>query len=226
MKICEKHSREKIQITYTTGGKTRTQFICEDCRREYKENWYNSNRDKILKQKSIYYKDNQEVLDQKNSEYYKNNKEDITKYKADWFQDNKEEIYQTRRERYASDVSFRLRDIFSKTIRQKLKIAGSSKDDSCIEFVNYSMQELKVHLEQQFESWMTWDNHGKYDAKIWDDNNSTTWTWQIDHIIPQSDLPYTSMDDDNFKKCWALSNLRPLSAKNNLLDGLTRIRHK
>ena len=50
--------------------------------------------------------------------------------------------------------------------------------------------------------------------------------WHIDHIIPQSLLPYSSMEDDNFKKCWALSNLRPLSAKQNLLDGANRIRHK
>ena len=40
-----------------------------------------------------------------------------------------------------------------------------------------------------------------------------------------SELPYTSMTDDNFKKCWSLNNLRPYSAKQNILDGLTKIRH-
>jgi hypothetical protein len=34
------------------------------------------------------------------------------------------------------------------------------------------------------------------------------------------------MEDDNFKKCWALSNLRPLDAKQNLMDGVNRIRHQ
>jgi hypothetical protein len=34
------------------------------------------------------------------------------------------------------------------------------------------------------------------------------------------------MEDDNFKKCWALNNLRPLSAKQNILDGTTKIRHE
>ena len=28
------------------------------------------------------------------------------------------------------------------------------------------------------------------------------------------------MEDDNFKKCWALENLRPLSAKQNIVDGV------
>jgi len=73
---------------------------------------------------------------------------------------------------------------------------------------------------------MNWGNHGKYDPKKWDENDPKTWTWQLDHIIPSSDLPYLSMEDDNFKKCWALENLRPLSAKQNILDGVTRTRHK
>ena len=45
-------------------------------------------------------------------------------------------------------------------------------------------------------------------------------------LIPQSDLPYTSMEDTNFKKCWALENLRPYPAKQNYLDGVYRVRHK
>jgi hypothetical protein len=73
---------------------------------------------------------------------------------------------------------------------------------------------------------MNWNNQGVYRPSLWDDSDSSTWVWQLDHILPQSDLPYTSMEDDNFKKCWALSNLRPLSAKQNLLDGATKIRHK
>jgi hypothetical protein len=95
--------------------------------------------------------------------------------------------------------------------------------------------DLKKYIEAQFslpanlidgEPWMTWENWTIYDPKTWDDNNPTTWTWNIDHIIPRSDLPYTSMEDENFKKCWSLENLRPLSAKQNVLDGVNRIRHK
>ncbi len=81
------------------------------------------------------------------------------------------------------------------------------------------MDELKAYLESQFESWMTWANHGRYDSKTWNDNDISTWTWQIDHIIPQSALPYDSMSHTNFVKCWELSNLRPLSAKANILKG-------
>jgi len=34
-----------------------------------------------------------------------------------------------------------------------------------------------------------------------------------------------SMEDENFKKCWSLDNLRPLNSKQNILDGSNRIRY-
>lgn len=73
---------------------------------------------------------------------------------------------------------------------------------------------------------MNWENYGKYRSNVWNDNDQSTWTWNIDHIIPQSDLPYASMEDNNFQVCWALKNLRPYSSKQNVLDGVTRNRHR
>lgn len=73
---------------------------------------------------------------------------------------------------------------------------------------------------------MNWYNYGIYNKNIWDDNDKTTWRWQLDHIIPHSLFKYTSMEDNAFKQCWALTNLRPYSAKNNILDGAKRVRHK
>lgn len=87
------------------------------------------------------------------------------------------------------------------------------------------MDELIIHLENLFEPWMSWDNYGRYNAKTWNDNDETTWTWQIDHIKPHSLFNYKSMENYGFKLCWALSNLRPYSSKQNFLDGISRIRH-
>jgi 5-methylcytosine-specific restriction endonuclease McrA len=66
---------------------------------------------------------------------------------------------------------------------------------------------------------MNWNNHVKYYLNKWNDNDPSTWTWQIDHIIPQSKLLYTNMEDENFNKCWDLNNLRPISSKENLKKG-------
>jgi len=121
--------------------------------------------------------------------------------------------------RRANDATFRLRKNISCLIRNTLKRFNSSKNGSSItQYLPYSIEELKCHLESEFEPWMNWQNWGLA-------SNNTT-TWHIDHIIPQSCLPFKSMTDENFIKLWALSNLRPLQAKQNCSDGATRIRHK
>jgi len=194
--------------------------------KRYKSDYYYSNKEEISRKKSIYYQENKSSLKEKNTEYVNDNYEKIKEYKRLWFQDNKKKINSKRVEKYNNDTSFRIRDIVSKSIRQGLKLVGCTKnDESCGKYLDYTFNELKNHLESKFESWMTWDNHGVYRVETWDDNDVYTWTWQIDHIIPQSDLLYSSMEDENFKKCWSLNNLRPLSAKQNLFDGLTKVRH-
>ena len=80
-------------------------------------------------------------------------------------------------------------------------------------------------MQSLFEPWMNWNNYGRYDIKSWDDNNSNTWTWQVDHIIPHSTFKYSSMEDEDFKKCWDLKNLRPYSSKLNFEEGVKRVRH-
>jgi len=67
--------------------------------------------------------------------------------------------------------------------------------------VGYTVDELRAYLETKFQEGMTWDNHGE---------------WHIDHIRPISSFSFTSSDDDEFKQCWALENLQPLWAKDNL----------
>lgn len=89
---------------------------------------------------------------------------------------------------------------------------------SISEYLPYTIEELKTHLKNLFEPWMTWDNYGFYIKNDWDDNDQSTWKWQIDHIIPHKIFKYESMDCEEFRNCWALSNLRPLSAKQNIQE--------
>lgn len=126
-----------------------------------------------------------------------------------------------KQKRRKEDPTYRLRENISTEIRDMLKQNKAKR--SFLTYLNYSLKDLKLHIESLFEPWMNWNNQGKY--KNWNDNDKSTWTWQLDHIIPHSILKYTSMEDDNFKKCWSLDNLRPLSAKQNVLDGINRVRH-
>lgn len=40
--------------------------------------------------------------------------------------------------------------------------------------------------------------------------------WHIDHVIPQSVVSYSGPEDPRFQALWALSNLAPLWASDNL----------
>ncbi|WP_457659577.1 hypothetical protein [Sinorhizobium medicae] len=85
---------------------------------------------------------------------------------------------------------------------------GSKNGRRSFALVGYTLEELMAHLEAQFEPWMTWENYGFYG-------------WHIDHIKPLASFTYETPDDPEFKKAWALSNLRPLGAVKNWRKGYT-----
>jgi hypothetical protein len=87
-------------------------------------------------------------------------------------------------------------------IRDSLHRKGLDKKERGWEkLVGYTIKDFMTHIEKQFQTGMTWDNYGK---------------WHIDHIIPVVRFKFTSTDDIEFKKCWALTNLQPLWAIDNL----------
>lgn len=171
---------------------------CKECMVQYNKNYYNENKQKIIIRTTDYRIINKKSLSIKANEYYKMKRK--------------------------TNPVFRIGQYISGAIRYGLK--KTKKNSSSWKNLLYTQSELRAHLESLFEFWMTWENHGKYNSKSWNDNDSSTWTWQIDHIIPHSTFQYDSMDCEQFHKCWVLSNLRPLSAKQNLYDGFNKTRHK
>jgi hypothetical protein len=156
-----------------------------------------------------------------NKDYYAENNYYVKEQQKDYRAKNKIKIRlynnELEKEKRKSDPSFRLRKDISRTILAALKENDGSKHNrSVMDYLIYSIDELKEHLEKQFEPWMTWNNHGVYLADCYVDDDPSTWTWHIDHIVPQSKLPYASMEEENFQKCWALPNLRPLKSIDNM----------
>lgn len=147
-------------------------------------------------------------------------------YRKEYRRKNKAKISKQYKTKIQKEPSFKLRKNVNRAILYMLKSTNGVKHASLLTYLPYSLEELKLHLESQFENWMTWKNHGNYDPTTWDDNNPNTWTWNIDHIIPQSKLPYASLTEENFKICWGLNNLRPLSSKINIKEGAKLARRK
>jgi hypothetical protein len=83
-------------------------------------------------------------------------------------------------------------------LRGYLLRKGIRKNDSTLNLLGYTSEELRHHLESKFEYDMNWENYGKL--------------WQIDHIIPvslfKSDTPVSIAN--------SLINLRPLYTTINL----------
>lgn len=215
------------------------QIYCENCKenannakkKQTRKIYYEENKKEIITTSVIYYwnnKDKKKIYDRK---YYLNNIDRLKEEDRAYRLNNRNKINKYNRayikNRLQNDKVFKLRTSISRSINVILKKNFSSKNNqSCLKYLPYTTKELKQHIESLFETWMCWANWGIYDPMIWDDENPLTWTWQLDHKTPQSQLLYTSMTDDNFKICWSLDNLRPLSAKQNIIDGATRIRHK
>jgi hypothetical protein len=125
------------------------------------------------------------------NKYYRENKEKINAYNTEY-----------RRRRRIEDPVFRLRRNTTKMIYKALNRQGMSRGgESFVKHLPYTLDEMKIHLETKFDENMSWNNYGSY--------------WTLDHIIPQAALPYDSYDHPNFRKCWSLDNLQPLTVEEN-----------
>jgi hypothetical protein len=208
--------------------------ICSNCHQEKPEKDFR--KEKFKKQCRTCLSLKSKEYNKKNEDKYKKNQEKFRKsskrkeYLSQYYilNENKMKLRQKHYEnrKYSEDPIYRMRRIISASITKSLRSRNFSKSKiSFLNHINYSLQELKEYLEKQFEPWMTWLNRGKYNSKTWNDNDQSTWTWQIDHVVPHSTFKYSSMEDEEFKKCWSLENLRPYSAKQNIIDGTTGVRH-
>ena len=72
---------------------------------------------------------------------------------------------------------------------------------------NFTIDEFRERFEFLFNKGMKWENIG---------------LWHIDHIKPKASFNQEQLTDstsEDFKKCWALENLQPLWARDNLKKG-------
>jgi hypothetical protein len=155
---------------------------------EYDRQYYQKNRQKKLKYQKKYAKENSDKIAKYQKEYREKNKNKLTKQHT--------ERCKYRRK---TDIQFRLIRGLRDRIKDALK--GKYKAGSIIKSLGCTVEELKHHLESQWEEGMTWDN----------------WTidgWHIDHVIPLSSFDLT--DPDQFKKACHYTNLQPLWAKDNI----------
>jgi hypothetical protein len=199
MKTC---SCCKIKKPFDEFNKNKSQKdghhnLCKECRKIEREN----NRQQRLKYLKNWRLNNIDIIQHNNQNrnkdkhrecsrnYYNNNKEIINKLKKD----NRESINKNRRKRYTTDPIYRLKCILRASLKKGIKNKKTQ------EIIGCSWEELKQHLESQFQVNMTWDNHGQYG-------------WHIDHIIPLA----SAKTEKEIYKLNYYTNLQPLWWEDNL----------
>lgn len=201
-KLWREKNKEKVSANKKTYRKKNKEKVLANVKK-YKER----NKEKVLEARRQRYQKTKEKSNKQSRAYYAENKERIKEWRKKYNEENKEKIRLrhsvNRAEKRKINPSYKISCVMSNAIWSALKVKNSSKKGCSWEkILGYTRDDLKSHLESNFTSEMTWENYGSY--------------WHIDHIIPKSWFEYSNFEDENFKKCWALNNLQPLKAQDNL----------
>ena len=176
------------KVTFQTEGRSDTKYCSQQCKLKNKD----SKRDR-----SIYYQANKAYLLEKRKERYQRDRVDPS------FKEKARKYYWAySQNRMTVDVGYKLkkklRSRLHSAIKQDAKVGSAVNDLGC------SIEELKTHLESQFQSGMSWDNWGIGPG-----------TWQIDHIRRLAG--FNIADPIQFKEACHHTNLQPLWFEDHLV---------
>lgn len=217
-KFCSRCKEEKDTEKFRRHKNTKDGLNCwcKDCEKEYNKEYREKNKIKLKEKSQKYYQENISKIKKRVSEYQKSDKGKKIKRKSNaryrksdkaknvrkrWIDKNRDKLNENRRKNYDKR---KLNHNVSQAIRDSIRENKNGKHWE--ELVDFTLDELKEHLEKQFKEGMSWDNYGRYG-------------WHIDHIKPVSSFNVNSYEDEEFKECWCLENLQPLWAEENLKKG-------
>lgn len=173
---------------------------------EYKEKQRDYVKSKRKTDKDIIKQDFKVDLDPSSAEYKR-------EYAKRYYHANKariKELYEKRPKEKRRDYINKWTRNYNKTPKGVAKVFMAkcihrclkNKRDTTESILGYMKEDLVVHLERQFLKGMNWDNRKE---------------WHIDHIIPIVSFLEQGIEDP--KVINALSNLKPIWAKDNLKKG-------
>lgn len=191
---------------------------CRKCECARASAWHQANKDRSNANARAWKAANRDMVSAYNAEYAKADKGKSARfanwananmirrreYMRQWHKDNPERSAEYNRLRL-QNPAHRVNNALRCRIWSSL---NGAKWGRTFDLVGYSLEGLLAHLERQFTKGMSWENYGE---------------WHIDHIIPLSAFDYKSASDPEFRAAWALANLRPLWAKDNLTKSAKRL---
>lgn len=200
--ISKKYLEENKELIYSRRSKKYYENHEENLLKD-RERIKNERKKRLINSKK-YYENNKDKVKEYQKKHYELNKEKYIKKTKDWTVNNRERKNKSTSERNKirkkEDILFKLKTKLRTDIYISLKRRKKSK--TLEQIIGLSLEDYKKYIETQFEDWMTWENWGQY-------------TWHIDHIIPLS----SAKTEEEIYLLWNYTNLRPLSAQENLKKG-------
>ena len=160
--------------------------------KEFNRQWRNKYPEKVKKMEKQWIK-NIKNHPESMKEYYKAIREGNKKY-------NKR--YERTNNKYKNDMKYKINRRISSLIWYSLK--GNKNGRHWEDLVGYTLKDLVKRLKKTIPKDYTWQDY--LEGKL-----------HIDHIIPISAYNFNQIGQIDFQRCWALSNLQLLSAKENLI---------
>lgn len=101
-----------------------------------------------------------------------------------------------------NDLKFKLNQKMREGIWRSLK-KGTKDGQHWCDLIGYDVKQLKKHLQKTMPDGYSWDDF--LSGKL-----------HIDHIVPISVHNFSNPSHQDFQRCWSLSNLQLLIAKENM----------
>lgn len=171
--------------------------------RGYGKKYKAANPDKVKAASKAYYERNSLKLGKQRRDRYQNNKNYELARNKRWQEANQERVREydrISRARKRSTPKGKLENSMKAGVHRGIT-KGSKASRKTFSILGYSLNKLMRHLERKFLPGMSWENYGD---------------WHVDHKVPLAVHNYNSPDDIDFKRAWALNNLQPLWAKDNM----------
>ena len=212
MKLCKECLIEKdLQDFYKWRAicKNCCYLLQKDSMKQYQENYKKDNASKIEE----YHRNYRQINKEKNAnyfkEYFQKNKKEILENNKDYQKEYHKNYDKTKRNKYRknrklNDPIYNLSECVRSLINSGFTHTGYKKSSKTIEILGCSFEEFKSYLESKFESWMNWQNKGKYNGKF-------NYGWDIDHIIPLN----SAKTPEEIIKLNHYTNLQPLCSYTN-----------
>tara|TARA_R110001592_G_C12980428_1_gene734128 strand:+ start:43 stop:930 length:888 start_codon:yes stop_codon:yes gene_type:complete len=200
----EHQKKGRVRRARAKGVKPRITFVNEEERKKHSLQYSNN----------YYHNLTQEQLDRRNSARRKYRKQPEVREKErkalqDWYAKNPTK----RKEQYLKWMTNPTKVLNQKlqgSLRNALLYKGNKPTlRTRFELFSFTKKEFIGHMESFFTEESGYSRENMKD-------------WHIDHIRPISSFNFAELADptsEDFKKCWALENLQPLWAKDNLKKG-------